>query len=71
VWFSYSPVLWPYTGYLAVYAVLADNAADADTLSGTAEGEISLEISSPPQACNPGLLSHVPVSHYGQWRAGE
>ena len=48
VWFEYSEVLWPYTGWLAVYVTVG---ADALSATGTATGEITLEIASPPMVC--------------------
>ncbi|XP_062501119.1 membrane-bound transcription factor site-1 protease-like [Corticium candelabrum] len=44
--FSYSSVLWPWSGYLAVYIAVAKTAGN---FHGIAQGHISLTVVSPPQ----------------------
>lgn len=45
VWFEYSEVLWPYTGFVAVYLTVVSDADE--TASGVATGQITLTVSSP------------------------
>ena len=48
VGFSYSAVLWPWSGYLAVIITPTEKAASWE---GIAQGHVSLTVVSPPQVC--------------------
>lgn len=48
VGFSYSSVLWPWSGYLAVIITPSQK---AESWEGIAQGHVSLTVVSPPQVC--------------------
>lgn len=47
VQFEWSPVLWPWSGYLAVYLRVR---SEGSTFHGTAQGEVSFTVLSPPSS---------------------